>query len=166
MRQLLIRAPLSHQRVRLASQPRLSCLSQSSHSSLHHTRLFTHTRHLSLPLHHDGNAQAANMSLVDEKHEWSALRVRQTFLDYFKQRGHTFGALPPSPSRCMSIDNNKNSAFLIRRPPLRPHPSLHQCGHEPVQGHLPRHHRPLVRLRTAQARRQLAKVHSRRWKAQ
>ncbi|EDU50574.1 AlaS Alanyl-tRNA synthetase [Pyrenophora tritici-repentis] len=30
------------------------------------------------------------MSLVEEKHEWSAARVRQTFLDYFKERGHTF----------------------------------------------------------------------------
>lgn len=38
-----------------------------------------------------GNAQAANMSLAEEKHEWSAARVRQTFLDYFKERGHTFG---------------------------------------------------------------------------
>jgi alanyl-tRNA synthetase len=25
--------------------------------------------------------------------EWTALRVRETFLDYFKQNGHTFGAL-------------------------------------------------------------------------
>ncbi|KAF2750617.1 alanyl-tRNA synthetase-like protein [Sporormia fimetaria CBS 119925] len=30
------------------------------------------------------------MSLVDEKHEWGALRVRETFLNYFKERGHTF----------------------------------------------------------------------------
>ncbi|KAF2468262.1 alanyl-tRNA synthetase-like protein [Lindgomyces ingoldianus] len=32
----------------------------------------------------------ASSSLIDEKHEWSALRVRNTFLDYFKERGHTF----------------------------------------------------------------------------
>jgi alanyl-tRNA synthetase len=32
------------------------------------------------------------MSLVDEQHEWGAARVRQTFLDYFKKNGHTFGA--------------------------------------------------------------------------
>ena len=32
-----------------------------------------------------------NMSLLDEKHEWGAVRVRDTFLDFFKQRGHTFG---------------------------------------------------------------------------
>ena len=30
------------------------------------------------------------MSLTQEKHEWGAVRVRQTFLDYFKERGHTF----------------------------------------------------------------------------
>ncbi|XP_014556339.1 hypothetical protein COCVIDRAFT_99918 [Bipolaris victoriae FI3] len=30
------------------------------------------------------------MSLAQEKHEWGAVRVRQTFLDYFKERGHTF----------------------------------------------------------------------------
>ncbi|KAF2270724.1 alanyl-tRNA synthetase-like protein [Lojkania enalia] len=32
----------------------------------------------------------ASSSLVDEKHDWSARRVRDTFLDYFKERGHTF----------------------------------------------------------------------------
>ena len=31
------------------------------------------------------------MSLVDEKHEWPATKVRDTFLEYFKERGHTFG---------------------------------------------------------------------------
>ncbi|KAL6711960.1 Alanine--tRNA ligase [Coniothyrium glycines] len=30
------------------------------------------------------------MSLPHQKHEWGAVRVRQTFLDYFKDRGHTF----------------------------------------------------------------------------
>ncbi|EMD94462.1 hypothetical protein COCC4DRAFT_177516 [Bipolaris maydis ATCC 48331] len=30
------------------------------------------------------------MSLAQEKHEWGAVRVRQTFLDYFRERGHTF----------------------------------------------------------------------------
>src|SRR4051812_29967627 len=30
-------------------------------------------------------------SLVTEKHEWTAVRVRDTFLDYFKKNGHTFG---------------------------------------------------------------------------
>ncbi|KAI9834804.1 MAG: Alanine--tRNA ligase [Sarea resinae] len=29
-------------------------------------------------------------SVINEQHQWSALRVRQTFLDYFKNNGHTF----------------------------------------------------------------------------
>jgi hypothetical protein len=44
-----------------------------------------------MPLH--GNAQAAHMSRTGEPPEWGAVRVRQTFLDYFKERGHTFGML-------------------------------------------------------------------------
>jgi hypothetical protein len=31
-------------------------------------------------------------SMATEEHKWSALRVRETFLDYFKNNGHTFGA--------------------------------------------------------------------------
>jgi len=26
-----------------------------------------------------------------EQHEWNAVRVRETFLDYFKKNGHEFG---------------------------------------------------------------------------
>tara|TARA_R110002003_G_scaffold126_26_gene11662 strand:+ start:30667 stop:30816 length:150 start_codon:yes stop_codon:yes gene_type:complete len=36
------------------------------------------------------------MALVDEQHEWGAAKVRQTFLDYFKKNGHTFGRTAPS----------------------------------------------------------------------
>ena len=37
-------------------------------------------------------AQLRNMGSVSEPPpEWSAERVRQTFLDYFKKNGHTFG---------------------------------------------------------------------------
>lgn len=31
------------------------------------------------------------MATNDATPEWGAARVRQTFLDYFKERGHTFG---------------------------------------------------------------------------
>jgi alanyl-tRNA synthetase len=31
------------------------------------------------------------MSPLDEKPKWGAALVRKTFLDYFKERGHTFG---------------------------------------------------------------------------
>jgi hypothetical protein len=30
-------------------------------------------------------------SLAEGQHEWNADRVRETFLDYFKKNGHTFG---------------------------------------------------------------------------
>ena len=33
------------------------------------------------------------MSRTGQTPEWGAVRVRQTFLDYFKERGHTFGML-------------------------------------------------------------------------
>jgi alanyl-tRNA synthetase len=42
------------------------------------------------------------MSLVEEKHEWGAVRVRQTFIDYFKERGHEFGTLGLVTPVCMS----------------------------------------------------------------
>lgn len=30
-------------------------------------------------------------SSTEKQQEWPAVRVRDTFLDYFKERGHTFG---------------------------------------------------------------------------
>ena len=30
-------------------------------------------------------------SIVDEEHDWPAVRVRQTFFDYFEQNGHSIG---------------------------------------------------------------------------
>lgn len=44
-----------------------------------------------LPLRATRLRTSAAMALHDEKHEWGATRVRDTFLDYFKERGHTFG---------------------------------------------------------------------------
>lgn len=31
------------------------------------------------------------MAQAGDKPEWGAVRVRQTFIDYFKERGHDFG---------------------------------------------------------------------------
>ena len=33
------------------------------------------------------------MSSQNAEEQWTALRVRETFLDYFKERGHTFGTI-------------------------------------------------------------------------
>lgn len=58
-------------------------------------RLHTNSRNLATqlqtPLRARGTRTTAAMSLVDEKHEWGATRVRDTFLNFFKERGHTFG---------------------------------------------------------------------------
>ena len=36
--------------------------------------------------------QVRRFSMAESKsQQWTALQVRDTFLDYFKQRGHTFG---------------------------------------------------------------------------
>jgi len=37
------------------------------------------------------SGSAIMTSQVNGEHEWSAVRVRNTFLDYFKKNGHTFG---------------------------------------------------------------------------
>ncbi|KAF5849928.1 hypothetical protein GGP41_005420 [Bipolaris sorokiniana] len=92
-------APLSHPGPRAISG-RLRLTPPPTFSS----RLFSCTRPLCRPLDPSSSfpcpssdpslttttAPAATMSLTQEKHEWGAVRVRQTFLDYFKERGHTF----------------------------------------------------------------------------
>lgn len=83
-----------------------------------------------------------------EQHEWSAVRVRNTFLDYFKKNGHTFGACPifqiHQTQESSSLTGGCNSAVVPSRSPLRSNPSVYECGHEPVQINLPRHSRPSV----------------------
>lgn len=58
-------------------------------------------------------APAAAMA-SDEQPQWAAARVRQTFLDYFKERGHTFGrsggmgdSISDSTSDCMSHSTSR-----------------------------------------------------------
>lgn len=53
--------------------------------------------------------------------------------------------------------DNFLSAFLARRSLVRPHASLHQCWHEPVQVHLPGYRGSIVGLCEAQTCRELAK---------
>lgn len=36
--------------------------------------------------------------MAPDQPEWAAARVRQTFLDYFTARGHTFGTQPAAPA--------------------------------------------------------------------
>lgn len=76
---------MPRRRVPLLHAP--SKLSRSARASLHTTTNTT-------------NSPSSTMSLVDEKHEWGASKVRDTFINYFKDRGHTFGeshAIAPPP---------------------------------------------------------------------
>lgn len=94
-------------------------------------------------------------SLVNEQHEWSALRVRQTFLDYFKQNGHTFGIGYRRDTDRMAL--TVSSAVIFSCSALRPYASLHQCWNEPVQVHLPWNCRSSIRCCQMEASCQLAK---------
>ena len=48
--------------------------------------------------------------------EWTATKVRETFLEYFKKNGHTFGLLVPP-----SDQPNKSTDLFVSQ--FRPHPS-------------------------------------------
>lgn len=100
--------------------------------------------------------------------EWTAQRVRDTFLDYFKQNGHTFGGLnpilfflpyPSTPANDMNWPEVilVYSPFFPRRSSVGSDPSFHQCGNEPVQVHLPGHRWRLVGIWKDEARNELAK---------
>jgi len=90
-------------------------------------------------------------SLADEKHEWSAKRVRDTYLDYFKKNGHTFGVTASLDQKSSITVLTTSSTIIFRRAARRSHPSLHQCWHEPVQVHFPRHSRSSIRLCSIEA---------------
>lgn len=83
--------------------------------------------------------QAARMTtLAEEKHEWNAPRVRETFLEYFKSHGHTFGRFPHGDAPCvLSVLTMPFSPLVVGRPAVGSHAALRQCWYEPVQAHLP-----------------------------
>jgi len=83
--------------------------------------------------------QASNQVAMAE--EWSAERVRAAFIGYFKENGHTFGLLLLALSHAAvaqrMLSQFHRSALLVCRSSFGPDPTLHECGNEPVQGHLP-----------------------------
>lgn len=157
--QRLHNAPLSHGRRHLVNSVSLSAPPGSTTRPLlgtaHSLPASSRSRprppqRALLPLHvRRLHTTHTTMAQNDSTPEWGAARVRSTFLDYFKERGHTFGEFckaftsirpslcPTMASRRPAIDSD--SALLLSRPPLRPDSPLRQCWHEPVQGHLPRH---------------------------
>lgn len=80
-------------------------------------------------------------SLTEKQLAWPAVKVRDTFLDYFKKNGHTFGMLasPQLNTPPPALTLTHHSPFIVGRTSVRPDTSFHKCWHEPVQGHFPRH---------------------------
>lgn len=69
--------------------------------------------------------------------EWSAVRVRDTFLNYFKKNGHTFGQFPlPRLKARFDIESQQcYSSFVIGRSALGPYFTIYKCWDESVQVH-------------------------------
>lgn len=95
-------------------------------------------------------------SQSDEQLEWPATKVRDTFLDYFKQNGHTFGKFfeAPAPPITFLI---RHSPIFVRRALVGSHSALHKCWNEPVQVHFPRNSRSPIRFRPTEARCKFSK---------
>lgn len=62
-------------------------------NNIHPIALLDRTVHSRISKSSLTRSSATMASLVNEQHEWNAVRVRQTFLDYFKENGHTFGRI-------------------------------------------------------------------------
>ena len=85
--------------------------------------------------------------------KWPAVRVRDTFIDFFKKNGHTFG----NASCLRHIDTGTNIAYstlILCRTTFRSYSSIRQCWHEPVQIYISWYRRPFFRLCAAQACRE------------
>ena len=74
------------------------------------------------------------MASTDSSQEqWPASKVRETFLEYFKEHGHTFGRTYTVESGHTVDTEADDSTIVVCGPTCGPDTSLRQCGHEPVQ---------------------------------
>ena len=88
---------------------------------------------------------------TDLEIKWPAAKVRDTFLDYFKQNGHTFGMISLSlPSYSGNLIGD--SPLFVRGATLGSYAAVHQCWNESVQVDFPWNRGSPVRFCTAQAR--------------
>ena len=93
--------------------------------------------------------------------KWTSQRVRETFLEYFKENGHTFGMF----GHCLFfpveiISNSHNFTYSTLVPccsSFRPYSTFHQCGDESVQVNLFRNCGPAIWFCTFEERCQLPK---------
>lgn len=79
-----------------------SCCSVTPRLSHGYSRSFSkHPQTLDAPSYSCFIRQYSSRAVkMGSQEQWPAARVRETFLDYFEQNGHTFGMLP---SRCILI---------------------------------------------------------------
>lgn len=66
----------------------------ASHLNYAYSRLFSkHPRTVisRIPFTPRQNFSSSSASKMGSQEQWPAARVRETFLDYFKKNGHTFG---------------------------------------------------------------------------
>lgn len=125
------------------------------------TTFFRPPPSLSKPQTHNSATARSRLSGVPRKmaagqHEWHAVRVRDTFLDYFEQHGHTFGKGIGTYMHWPSLMEGC-SAQLLCGATLRSHSPLYQCWNEPIQSNLSRNSGSAVRRCQMEARRELTK---------
>lgn len=87
-------------------------------------------------------------STTSAEEQWTASRVRDTFLGYFKQHGHTFGAVNFTCRKTSMMLIDFPSALIVCRASFGSYLALCQCWHESVQVNLPWHRRPIFRFCT------------------
>ena len=78
-------------------------------------------------------------STTSAEEQWTASRVRDTFLGYFKQHGHTFGMVNFTCRKTLMILTDSPSAVIFCCASFGSHLALCQRWHESVQVNLPRH---------------------------
>ena len=73
-----------------------SCCSVTPRLSHGYSRSFSkHPQTLDAPFHFQFVRQYSSRAVkMGSQEQWPAARVRETFLEYFKKNGHTFGMLP------------------------------------------------------------------------
>lgn len=68
---------------------------------------------------------------MGSQEQWPAAKVRETFLEYFRKNGHTFGMLPSLYTSTIAADMSQ-SAFFLGRTTFRSNFTVCKCRNEPV----------------------------------
>ena len=98
----------------------------------------------------------ASTNAVEVK--WPAKLVRETFIQFFvEQNGHKFGKESLLDRVSFVGADRALSRIFFCCAALRPHASLRQCGHEPVQAHFPWNSRTIFCICIVKTRCKLSK---------